>query len=69
MEQSSEQGEAQPAQADRGGFGTSRLNGSLSNAGVAPGLYFWNLFSDLQIMGKEFANFLKLNSSLPLADI
>lgn len=26
-------------------------------------------FLDLQIMGKKFANFLKLNSPLPLADV
>lgn len=41
--QSSEQGEAQPTEADKGRFGTSRLNGSLSIAGVALGHYFWNV--------------------------
>ena len=40
-EQSSGQGQAQPVEADKSGLGMSRLNGSLSIAGVAPGLYLF----------------------------
>lgn len=41
--QSSGQGQAQHVEADKSGLRTNRLNGSLSIAGVAPGLYFWNV--------------------------
>lgn len=69
-EQSSEQGEAQPAETDWVDLGQAGLMAAFQLQGwLQDTISGTSYFSDLQIMGKEFANFLKLNSSLRMADI